>query len=158
MATSHRFKRFDPTPDQRKVVRAAAQIGLPRDRIALLVINPHSNNPISERTLQYKFKDELRAGSAAADFKVLKTLVEMASSGDSVAATIFYAKCRLGWREQIDVEHKGSVSVNRVPVPGVVSLDEWQRVSLAEHERRSREMHKKMVDAGFATGSAEAAA
>lgn len=53
---------------------------------------------ISDKTLRKHFRDELRAAGIEANFQVIQTLFEMATSGKNTAASIFWAKARCGFR------------------------------------------------------------
>ncbi len=54
---------------------------------------------IAEKTVQRRFKEEIKRGRAKARMQVLSTLYRMATGGKCPAATFFFAKCQLGWRE-----------------------------------------------------------
>ena len=53
---------------------------------------------VSESTVSRKFKEELRRGRVKANAAVVQALYRNAVNGN-VAAQIFWAKTRLGWRE-----------------------------------------------------------
>lgn len=55
---------------------------------------------IPERTIRRRCAADLQRGRAIALATVASTLYRMATSGKSVAATIFYLKVRGGWREK----------------------------------------------------------
>jgi hypothetical protein len=86
---------FEPSGDQRRSVQAMAGYGIPEDAIAR-TIGPKGIDP---KTLRKHFRRELSLGSAHASVQVTRTLFQMAISGKCVAATIFWAKTRIGWRE-----------------------------------------------------------
>jgi hypothetical protein len=88
--------RFKPTDEQRRMVKSMSGVGLPEEDIAR-TIGPRG---ISPKTLRKYFRQELSLGSTLANTKVLNTLFRLATSGDCVAASIFWAKTRLGWRER----------------------------------------------------------
>jgi len=54
----------------------------------------------SPKTLRLHFRDELDRGLAEVKGKIGKTLIEMGTSGEHPAVTIFLAKTRLGMRER----------------------------------------------------------
>lgn len=89
---------FEPTEEHREIVIAVASHGIPHDAIAQL-IKGEDGKPISERTLERHFKHELAHGHEVANARVRRTLFEMATSGKVVAATIFWAKTQLGYKE-----------------------------------------------------------
>lgn len=87
---------FEPTAEQRRMARAMSGLGLPQDQIALLL-------EIDPKTLRKHFRDDLDRGMAEANVKVGQTLFSMATTGNNVAATIFWMKARAGWREKHEV-------------------------------------------------------
>jgi predicted ArsR family transcriptional regulator len=85
--------RLQPTDEQRRLVRAFSGFGVPQEDIAR-----HLN--VEPKTLRCHFRDELDRGSIEATAKVAQTLFQMATSGQNVAAAIFWMKARAGWREK----------------------------------------------------------
>jgi hypothetical protein len=87
-------KPFQPTEEQRKIVMLAAGVGLPHDRIALLI-------GCGERTLEKYFVHELQLGSAQASLKVCGNLFKMATGPtderNTLIAAIWWTKARMGW-------------------------------------------------------------
>ena len=75
------------------MARAMSGLGLPQDQIALLL-------EIDPKTLRKHFRDDLDRGMAEANVKVGQSLFNMATSGNNVAAAIFWMKARAGWREK----------------------------------------------------------
>lgn len=73
-------------------------IGIPEDRMVLAIINPETKRPISPVTLRKHFREELDQGIVQADLKAAANLLKLTES--SAAAAIFWAKCRLRWRER----------------------------------------------------------
>src|SRR4028119_401023 len=86
-------KPFEATEEQRRTVRAMAGYGVPHDDIATLL-------EVDPKTLRKHFRRELDRGSIEATAKVAQTLFGMATSGQNVAAAIFWMKARAGWREK----------------------------------------------------------
>jgi hypothetical protein len=86
---------FEPSEERRKTVQTMASYGIPEDVIAR-TIGPEGIDP---KTLRKHFRRELSLGSAQASAKVLQTLFQMAISGKCIAATIFWVKTRLRWKE-----------------------------------------------------------
>ncbi len=87
---------FRPTDEQRRTVRAMAGFGVPHEDIATLL-------EIDAKTLRKHFRRELDRGSIEATAKVAQTLFAMATSGQNVAAAIFWMKARAGWREKHEI-------------------------------------------------------
>lgn len=102
-----------------------AGLGLRRDEIALLVINPATGRPIDERLLVRVFADELARGAPLASMQVAASLFRKATGKGTgaVAAAIWWSKVRMGWRETISVEAEIRSGV-LVP-PAATSPDEW---------------------------------
>lgn len=73
------------------IVRRAAIMGLPQERIAKLL-------KTTKETLELYFREELDDASDNANMAVLKSLYDNAVSGN-VSAQIFWCKTRLGMRE-----------------------------------------------------------
>ena len=84
---------FQPTEEQRRMVKAMSGFGVPHDDIATLV-------EVDPKTLRKYFRVELDRGSIEATAKVGQSLFRMATEGGSVAAAIFWMKARAGWREK----------------------------------------------------------
>jgi hypothetical protein len=95
--------KFIPTEERRRTVRSMAGYGVPQQDIATSV------GLRSTKTLRKHFRKELDGGVADAKAKVLQTLFKMATSGQHPAATIFWVKTRLGWREVQIVENRPAV-------------------------------------------------
>ena len=90
---------FEPTEEQRRLVRALAGFGIVHDDIAKQV-------GCEPKTLRKHFREELDRGSVEATAKVAQSLFQMATTGKNVAAAIFWMKARAGWREKSQVEHE----------------------------------------------------
>ena|SRR5579872_1328564 len=105
--------KFVPTEELRHIVRSMAGYGVPQQDIATSV------GLRSTKTLRKHFRKELDGGVVDAKAKVLQTLFKMAISGKHPAATIFWVKTRLAWREVQIVESRPAV------IPDfVVALDQ----------------------------------
>lgn len=122
---------FTPTRNQRRQVQTMAGIPLRHEEIALLVINPATDEPIDEKTLRAHFKRELALGPVRRKERVSKALVAKACGNgpQAVTAAIFYLKCQAGWRETVgvDLSVRGGVLV----APAAQSPDEWIRANTA---------------------------
>ena len=92
--------RFIPTEEKRNTVSAMAAYGIKHEDIARAV------GARSPKTLRKYFAEELRSSAIHANGQVAKTLYEMATSGKWPAATIFWMKARMGWREVQVVESR----------------------------------------------------
>ncbi len=94
---------FEPTGEQRNLVRAMSGFGVPQEDIA-------THLEIDAKTLRKHFRRELDRGTIDANVKVAQTLFNMATVEKNVAAAIFWMKARAGWREK----HEIQVSVSPV--------------------------------------------
>jgi len=97
--------RWSPTKDDRKKVEMMASIGIPQAKIAAVM-------RISEKTLRARCRLELVTAGIVADTQVARFLFDQATGrygkgGPAVAAAIFWAKTRMGWKETVISEHVG---------------------------------------------------
>ena len=83
--------RYQPTEKTRQKVKALAGVGLPQEKICILI------GLRSTKTLRRYFSKELALGIAETCTRVAKTAYGLASSGKNPAMTIFYLKTRAGW-------------------------------------------------------------
>ena len=81
----------------RRTVEAMAAFGIEEDQIARA-------HRMSRTALRRQFRQELATGAARANAKVVASLFD-AAIGGNVAAQIFWAKSRLGWRDKIGRAH-----------------------------------------------------
>ena len=93
--------RFQPTPEQRKIVRAMAGYGIPQADICLVLAG------IDLKTLRKHFRTELDTGGTLATAKVAENLYRMATGPgrEAVTAAIFWLKTRARWQEVSRLEH-----------------------------------------------------
>ena len=103
---------FQPSDDQRRLVRALAGFGIIHDDIARQV-------GCEPKTLRKHFRDELDRGSVEATAKVAQSLFQMATTGKNVAAAIFWMKARAGWKEK----HEVQVTTNPIELMSDEELD-----------------------------------
>ncbi|MGC9239812.1 MAG: hypothetical protein ACP5D5_09135 [Acidithiobacillus sp.] len=103
--------RFQPTPEQREMVRMLSGVGTRAADICLLVKNPATGKPIDEKTLRLHFREELDEGAVQANARVAKTLFNFATDPKggmkAVTAGIFWLKTRSGWKETAGLEVSG---------------------------------------------------
>jgi hypothetical protein len=99
-------KPFEPTEQERQIVRMAAAVGMPHEKIGLLL------RGLSKGSVETHFKEELEQGSAQADFKVGGALFKTATADPpvqgTVAAQIWWTKARMGWKDTSRVENTGA--------------------------------------------------
>jgi hypothetical protein len=84
-------KPFTPTPEQQAVVEKMASFGIPQ-----IEIGKHLR--IGPKTLRKCFRQELKHAAYDANNRVLDSLLTMATTRHNVAAAIFWAKTRCGFR------------------------------------------------------------
>jgi len=95
--------RFNATHEQKKNVEAMAAYGIPEEEIAR-AIGEHGIDP---KTLRKYFRHQLNVGATKANSAVAQTAYQMATSGKCPAATMFWLKCRAGWKETNILQHSG---------------------------------------------------
>ena len=102
---------FKPTDHDRQQVEPLAGYGIPKEDIAVLIINPHTDSHIAKSTLEKHFEAELKAGHIKANAKIAESLYKQATEGN-VTAGIWWSKTRMGWKEtnvhevNANVQHK----------------------------------------------------
>ena len=103
MAKNDKKKRgrppFEPTDEQRKIVKALAALGMPYRDIGYVL-------GISEDTVAKHFRQELDVGPVEANARVGQFLYQQAQR--NLTAAIFWAKTRMGWREKSEIAHTGA--------------------------------------------------
>jgi hypothetical protein len=108
--------RIKPSAEQRKLVRSFAAFGISQEQIARHV------GIRSPKTLRRHYRDELDQGAMEANAHVAQTLYKMAVSGQQPVATLFWLKCRAGWKE------RGSNDSTAVPPPPFIVAKEGDPV------------------------------
>ena len=89
-----------PTEETRKTVLAMTGYGIPQTDIATVI-------GITKPTLEKHYRTELDTGMTIANAKVAESLFNMATKKDNATAAIWWTKCRMGWREQVDLNLGG---------------------------------------------------
>ena len=89
--------RFNPTDEQRKMVKPMAAVGIRHEEIARKV------GVRSPKTLRKHFRSELDEGATEANYNVAHALYKNAIAGN-VTAEIYWMKTRAGWRERPEFE------------------------------------------------------
>lgn len=123
-------KEYEPNDKDRERVNLLAGVaGTPQEIIARVL-------GISDKTLRKYYAEELAISTAVTVANVAKTLYTkaMGNGPQSVAAAIFYLKCRGRWKEQpIEVAHTGAVAVAAVDAVhmGTLSDDELRVLAAA---------------------------
>ena len=136
-----RYEGTEWTREERLQVQEMAGYGLPDDQIARM-IRAHEGG-IGTSTLQKHFKDDLDCGRIEANSKVVKNLFQIAT-GDgpqALAASIYWTKARMGWREKQQVELTGpdggpiQVQNTGVLLIPVLAESDWER-TVSEQQRK----------------------
>ena len=86
--------KFVPTVEQRRMVRSMAAYGIRQEEIAACL------GIRCAKTLRRHFREELDRAAPEANARVAQSLFQMATTGKSTAAAIFWMKTRGRWREQ----------------------------------------------------------
>ena len=107
---------FDPTDEQRRIVRALSAVGVPQEAIA-------NHLEIDAKTLRKHLRRELDGGMLEANVKIAQTLFSMATVDRNVAACIFWMKARGGWREKNALDTDGNA---QEPVQVTIMKFKWQ--------------------------------
>ena len=100
-------RKFEPSEENRRTVKAMAGFGVPHADIATFI-------GIDPKTLRKHFRGDLDRGMIEANAKVGQTLFNMATVDKNVAAAIFWMKARAGWREKHIVEDAPKEKVTEI--------------------------------------------
>ena len=99
---------FVPTPEQRRLVKQLAAVGIPQRDIVKKVLS-RKGKPISLETLEKHFRHELDTGELDANAAVAGSLYRQAVEQGNVNAAIFWLKTRARWKEPPqELRHGGS--------------------------------------------------
>lgn len=100
------------TDEERRRVEALAAVGMTARQICDVI------GQASEPTLRKHFRRELDRGYATALAKVAGTAYKLAVSGECPSMTMFFLKCRGGWKESqvVEVNERREIIVSLIPV------------------------------------------
>jgi len=104
--------RIRPTEGHRKMVRTLSAYGVPQDQIGRRI------GIRSAKTLRKYYREDLDRGTLDANANVAQTLFQMAISGKDPASTMFWLKCRAGWKDRPAVDFATSA-----PPPFIVAKE-----------------------------------
>jgi hypothetical protein len=79
-------------------VKTLSGLGVPQEQIARRI------GIRSAKTMRKHFREELDGGALEANTSVVQSLYKMATSGEHPTATLFWLKCRAGWKESRTME------------------------------------------------------
>jgi hypothetical protein len=107
------------TPEQRNNVKVMVGLGIPQDKICLLVINQKTGKPVDAKTLRKHFAREIATGATELHARmgnfIVANIFGIAPPTGTVAIdnqhvrgslAIFFAKTRMGWRETVVNRHE----------------------------------------------------
>lgn len=119
--------------EQRKQVETLAGLGIKRDDICLLLLNPYTGKPIDTKTLSKHFETELRVGWVKADSLIAKSLFDKATGDGSsaVTAAIWWTKARMGWSE---------IQKHRIAAKNVDQMNEEEIIEFLGEEPTNEEL------------------
>lgn len=104
--------------EQIKQIKQLAGFGLTTEQIASF-FGMSKKTYMRRQIEQPEINDAFHKGVTIAISNVAQTAYQMAMSGKVPAMTMFFLKCRAGWREKVTVEHEGS-SENPVQIACVI--------------------------------------
>jgi hypothetical protein len=104
-------RRFQPSDQDREVVKLLSGFGLPLERIAKAVRNPLTRRAIGVNTLQARFEHELEQGRAAIDQLLAGTLARKLQQGNIVAA-IWCSKNLWNWSDRLERTNTGTTTTD----------------------------------------------
>ena len=119
---------FKPTDEQRVQVKILVGMGLTYDELSHVILNPKTGKGISTRTLQKHFQEELGAGTAFVKSRVVQSLLRKAISDNhpqSATCSIFYLKCKGGWRQEDKLIHEVQSATGVLIAPAGISPEDW---------------------------------
>ena len=91
---------FEPTEAQKLTVKLHSMAGTPQEVIAQFIINPHSNKPITSKTLRKMFRQELSVGMYEIKAKAIGVIARRLQDND-LGAACFVLKTQAGWSEKV---------------------------------------------------------
>ena len=100
--------RFEPTQEQREVVKLLSGFAVSKDRICKCVRNPDTRRPIGVHTLERAFADELDTGAAELNALVVGKLAKKIQEGN-IVAIIWTMKNLYGWADHREVHSTGEL-------------------------------------------------
>lgn len=84
----YRFKGFQPTEADRRLVEAMASVGAPLNLIRVFVKNPATGEKIDRLTLTRHFENEIEMGRAQAVQSVLRNLFRIANTQENTPTVL----------------------------------------------------------------------
>jgi hypothetical protein len=115
---------FMPSEIDKAWVFRAAAVGIPQELIASRIENPHTEKPITVKTLRKHFRMVLDQGLADVAIKVMTTAYEVAIDKNHekfAQMNIWTQKTRLGMKE-VTVSEMTGANGEPLTVPGLVII------------------------------------
>ena len=105
------YPKHSPTPEQRKIVKDMSSVGIPQDKISVVI-------GIDPKTLRVHYREELDTAESEANTKVAIALYDNAIKTNNVTAQIFWLKTRGGWRESRPADDEGIAHTINIKIVG----------------------------------------
>ena len=102
---------FEPTKEQRELVKIMAAYDVPPSRMCKVIRNPQTRRCIGPPTLETMFADELETGSMEMDAICMAQLGRRVREGN-MTAIIWYSKNKWGWRDMVEQKRTTEFDVN----------------------------------------------
>ena len=96
--------RYVPTPADRNTVTSMAACGFKHEDIARCL----GTEGIDDKTLRKHFRAELDTAAEKANAAVANKAYQLAVAGNPYQMTMFWLKCRAGWRDVVTTEFTGA--------------------------------------------------
>jgi hypothetical protein len=141
-----RNEKFVPSADHRAAVEVMAGFSISHDEIRRAIINPATGKPITKKTLERCFVEELRNGRSKVKLHVATTLLSRAKSDKSGACAIFMGKVVLGMRT-VDQHEFGGIA-NGAPI-------NIQELTNAQLDQLIAILEKRIASSGGPEGGAQ---
>ena len=94
--------KFEPTEEQRRVVRLMVSSGIPEDEICRVI----GASGIDAKTFLETFHDEIADGTGEANRKITNRILQIACQSEDLkaaaTAAIWWTKTRMGWKDSSD--------------------------------------------------------
>jgi hypothetical protein len=104
-------KRFNPTDEQREIVKLLAGYAIPHERIAQAIRNPLTRRPIGINTLRLRFEAELEAGRAEVDTLLANGFSKRLREANPTIL-IWVSKNLWGWKDVVEQQGKSEVDLS----------------------------------------------
>jgi hypothetical protein len=114
---------FYPTTEMKALVKVLAGTKMTQAEIPAVIVNPHTEKPISIETLRKYFQPELEAGCASLKSLISRRYIESLNAGERWAI-------QAGLRQYFGWKNSGNI----VPAEGTVVVEEDDDDTIAEFD------------------------